>query len=833
VPPPDREKPPPGPVSTYRLQLRPGFGFAEAAGLAGYLAHLGVTHACLPPILQAQSGSTHGYDVVDHSLVSVDLGGEAAFRAMVEQFRRHGLGVIVDVMPGHMAIPVPAWVNRQLWSVLSEGSQSPYAHWFDIDWTVHGGRLLLPLLAGPVEECLQDLAVDDDPAAAGPVLRYGDSQVLPLRRGTGGLPLAELLDAQCYRLADWRIAGTELNWRRLLNIATFIGVRVEEPDVFADTHRLLIRLVAEGLIDGLRVTRVDSLADPRGYLRQLAAASGGAWVVAEKILTRAEELPRHWPCAGTTGYDALSAVDGLFVEPGADALLRATYVRRTGGAGTFAEVAEVAKRETASLAFAAELSWLGRLLTRAGEPELSAFGAEDRRTVLIEILVAFPVARAYLVPGEPLPQVSGDVMARVAESVRRRVPPRLHPALRAVCLLLLGRGSDQEPRQIRDELIVRFQQTCDSVSVMGIESTAFFRWSRLAALNEVGGEPDRFGVSPAEFHVLAGRLTRDWPATLTTLSTHDTLWQEDVRARLAVLAEWPQEWAREVADWHAAAAALPGGPAAGARLDPEPDVEYLIWQILVGTWKIDQERLGQCLLKAIRQAKTRTLTSWIKPNREYESAVLGFVGAILGDPVLTARIADFVARIAPDARVNSLGAKLVQLTMPGVPNVYQGCELTGFALMDPDNRRPVDFALRQRLLATLDEALGLLANPDVPGPQSPAVGLDAEKLLVTSRALRLRRDHPDWFAGSYRPLPAEGRAARHAIAFIRGGRSVTVATRLPAGLRRMGGWADTVLPLPDGRWLDVLTGASHAGPHLQISAVTDRLPVALLVSSDG
>ena len=831
MPPLDREKPPPGPVSTYRLQLHPGFGFAEAAGLAGYLANLGVTHACLSPILQAQSGSTHGYDVVDHSLISVDLGGEEAFRAMVEQFRRHGLGVIVDVTPGHMAIPVPESQNQQLWSVLSEGPPSPYAHWFDIDWTLYGGRLLLPLLAGPVEECLKDLTIDTRPGR-GPVLRYF-GHMLPLRDDDADLPLGVLLAQQHYRLADWRVAGTELNWRRLFDITTFIGVRVEEPDVFADTHRLLIRLVAEGLIDGLRVTRVDSLADPRGYLRRLAVASGGAWVVAEKILTRAEELPRDWPCAGTTGYDALSAVDGLFVDPGADALLRATYVRRTGGAATFAEVAEVAKRETASLTFAAELSWLSRLLTRAGDPELSSFGAEDLRTVLIEILVAFPVARAYLVPGEPLPQVSGDVMARVAESVRRRLPLRLHPALRAVCLLMLGRSSDQEPSKIRDELIVRFQQTCDPVTVKGIEDTAFFRWSRLAALNEVGGEPDRFGVSPAEFHTLAGRLARDWPATLTTLSTHDTKLQEDVRARLAVLAEWPQEWAREVADWHAAAAALSGGPAAGARLDPEPDVEYLIWQTLIGTWKIGRERLGLYLTKAIREAKTRTLTSWIKPNIEYESTVLGFADAVLGDPVLTARIADFVGRIAPDARVNSLGAKLVQLTMPGVPNIYQGCELTGFALIDADNRRPVDFALRQQLLATLDGHPSPPANPDYPGPQSLALGLDAEKLLVTSRALRLRRDHPDWFAGSYRPLPAEGQAARHAIVFIRGGHSVTMATRLPAGLRRMGGWADTVLPLPDGRWLDVLTGASHAGPRLQISAVTDKLPVALLVPSDG
>jgi len=313
-------------VSTYRLQLHTGFGFAEAAAIADYLAGLGVSHVYLSPILQAAPGSQHGYDVVDHARVSAELGGEPGFRAMVDSFRGHRLGVVVDVVPNHMAIPAPESLNQQLWSVLAEGAASPFAHWFDVDWAVGGGRFLLPILGGPVQDCLGDLRLDPAGERTGggqadrPVLRYFD-HVLPVRADTAGLPLAELLDAQHYRLAHWRAAAAELNWRRFFDITSLIAVRVEDPGVFAATHGLLLALMADGLIDGLRVDHPDGLADPRGYLRQLAAATGGAWVVAEKILAGDEELPPDWPCAGTTGYDALALVGGLFTDPAGDVAL--------------------------------------------------------------------------------------------------------------------------------------------------------------------------------------------------------------------------------------------------------------------------------------------------------------------------------------------------------------------------------------------------------------------------------------------------------------------------------------------------------------------------------
>jgi len=812
------------PVSTYRLQLRHSFGFEQAAEQADYLAALGVTHAYLSPILQANPGSPHGYDVVDHSLVSTDLGGEDAFRAMVETFHRNHLGVVVDVVPNHMARPTPESLNKQLWSVLYQGRRSPYAHWFDVDWDAQDGKLLMPILGGPLEKCLDDLIIDTALRAPearghsghpGAVLRYFD-HVLPLRDGVADLPLGVLLAQQHYRLTDARDAATQLNWRRFFDIDTLIAIRVEDPDVFSATHEVLFRLVNEGLIDGLRVDHPDGLADPAGYLDRLAAATGNAWVVVEKILAQGEELP-DWRCAGTTGYDTLALVGGLFVDPAGEEPLTEEYVSFTGHGSDFAEVERDAKQYIADGTFAAELSRLTRVFAR-GYPALD-FHAVDLHDVLVALLAEFGVYRAYVTPGQPPPDVSAAVVRAAADRACDHLDERLHPALDAVCAAVLGLGgtAGEKSRQAaRDELIVRFGQTTGPVLAKGVEDTAFYRWSRLAALNEVGGSPDVFGVSPAWFHAEASRLAVRWPATLTTLSTHDTKRQEDVRARLAVLAEWPQEWAHQVGEWHGLARWLTDGAAAQAtERAPEPDLEYLMWQTLVGAWLIGSERLDEYLGKAMHEAKTRT--SWTVPRAGYESAVLGLADAVIGDPELTAAIAGFVARTAPDARVNTLGAKLVQLTMPGVADVYQGCELTGLSLVDPDNRRPVDYQRRRRLLAALVD------DPDA------AVGLDAEKLLVTSRALRLRRDHPDWFAAGYTPLSCEGPTAEHAVAFIRGDHAVSVVTRLPAGLRRRGGWADTVLPLPDVHWRDVLTGVRHAGTRPPLAELTWRLPVALLI----
>jgi (1->4)-alpha-D-glucan 1-alpha-D-glucosylmutase len=808
----------------YRLQLTPDFGFAEAAEAGDYLADLGVTDVYLSPVLEAVPGSLHGYDVTDHSRIRGELGGEEGFRAMAKRLRGLGLGLVLDVVPNHMAVPADLPLNRQLWSVLRDGRESPFAHWFDIDWAAGQDRMLLPILGGPLESCLGDLRVESAGGPDGePALRYFD-HVLPLRPGTARLPMARLLESQHYLPAWWRDASSELNWRRFFNVATLIGIRVEDQDVFDATHEVILRLVSEGLVDGLRIDHPDGLADPRGYLARLASATDGAWVVVEKILEADETLPDDWACAGTTGYDGLKLIDGLFVDQGGAEPLTAEYARFTRAAGDepaalrFADVALAAKREVATGTLAAEVTRLARLLG-----DVCPGTAEDEtRAVLVEVLAGFPVYRAYVHPGEAAAAAAESAVTEAVESARARLPRALRGLADDLGRAVLGLHRPASGAAGRaGELVVRFQQTTGPVLAKGVEDTAFYRWSRLLALNEVGGDPDRCGLAPSAFHAEAERLAAAWPFTMTTLSTHDTKRQEDVRARLAVLAERPQRWGAQVGRWHRQAVTERVFGKTAAAVDP--DTEYLIWQTLVGAWPIGGDRLAGYLTKAIREAGRRT--SWEAQDADYEAAVLGLAARAVDDPALAASIGDFVAEIAGDALVNSLGAKLVQLTMVGVPDIYQGCELSGLSLVDPDNRRPVDFARRRALLADLDA-----------GRLDPGASLDAAKLLVTARALRLRRARPEWFAGGYARLAAIGAAADHVLAFARGdadpgGPAVTVATRLPVGLRGRGGWSDTALPLGGraGGWVDVLTGAVFRGGNPLLADLTRVLPVALLV----
>ena len=633
--------------------------------------------------------------------------------------------------------------------------------------------------------------------------------------------------------------------------------------MFDATHEVVLRLLAEGLVDGLRIDHPDGLADPRGYLTRLASCFRGGrrppstppwgspcphtpspgalppgqeapWVVVEKILEAGETLPADWACAGTTGYDALRMIDGLFVDPGAADPLTIEYARFARRAGEeavalrFADVAAVAKREAADTMLSAEVTRLARLAVDVwpGATE------DEARAVLIEVLAAFPVYRAYVHPGESPSAAAKSAIAGAVAEARRQLPGRLRGLAGELGAAALGlqrpvSGADGSA----EELVVRFQQTTGPVLAKGVEDTAFYRWSRLLTLNEVGGDPDRFGVLPEAFHVEAERLAAGWPATMTTLSTHDTKREEDVRARLAVLAELPARWGAQVARWHERAMGLriPGSGAVAV----DPDTEYLIWQTLVGTWPISGERLADYLTKAIREADRRT--SWADQDPEYEAAVHALAASAIGEPELSGSIAEFVAGIAAPALANSLGAKLVQLTMPGVPDVYQGCDLSGLSLVDPDNRRAVDFARRRALLADLDAGVLSLENPAEAG----GLSLDAAKLLVTARTLRLRRARPDWFTGGYTPVTAVGPAADHVLAFARGnagdrGPAVTVATRLPVGLRGRGGWSDTVLPLDGGRrgWADVLTGTVFRGERVLLGELMRALPVALLVPED-
>ena len=795
----------PVPSATYRLQMQKTFDFAALGEQADYLAALGVSHAYLSPILQATPGSTHGYDVVDHSRLSDDLGGATAFAALRERLGAADLGAVVDVVPNHVAVPTPASNNAALWSVLRDGPQSPYAGWFDVDWSSPDHAMLMPVLGRRIGECLDAGELTLDTSRDEPVLRYYD-HVFPVRPGTEHLTLEKLLDRQWYRLAYWRVADEELNYRRFFDVDTLAGLRVENPAVFAETHALLLALVMEGGLDGLRIDHPDGLADPRGYLRQLADATGGAWVVVEKILEGHEQLPDDWPCAGTTGYDALLRVGGILRDPaGAPALLN-LYSQLTGEPSDFAVVVEEAKRHVIEHSLYAEVHRLVEVLAEICQSDIHLRDHSRRalREAVVELLVAFPVYRAYVVPGEEPSAHSVEIVDQACRVARTRLPEERHATAELVRDLVLGRhGRDR----LRDELVVRFQQTCGPVMAKGVEDTAFYRWFPLSAANEVGGDPSRGAVDVDEFHAWCEHTQRDWPVSMTSLSTHDTKRSEDVRARLSALTELPEVWAGRLTGWRMAAAAYrsPDGW-------PDGNTEYLIWQTLVGAWPLDAARLTAYLEKATREAKRHT--TWVAPNAAYDEAVRRYAEQVLADDELCASVAMFVDELAPAFRTNVLTQKLVQLTMPGVPDVYQGTEMVDLSLVDPDNRRPVDYGRRREVLGRLDAG------------EAPR-DLDEEKLLVTSRALRVRRELPSAFGagGTYERVAT---TSGYAVAFARGGAAVTVATRLPIALERAGGWGTSAVHLPEGQWTDVLTGASYDGGSVPLSELLATLPVALL-----
>ena len=689
------------PSSTYRVQFTPSFTFADAAGIADYLARLGVGALYGSPMLDAREGSTHGYDVTDPTRARPELGGDDGRRALQKRLDELQLGLVVDIVPNHMVVPNPWWED-----VLAHGQESRYARYFDIDWS--SGKVLLPVLAEDAEDEVHEH----------------------------------------YLKANWRRGNTELNYRRFFDITELAAVRVEDPEVFEATHR---EVLSWG-VTGLRIDHPDGLADPGGYFRRLREHFDG-WLVVEKILGPDESLPQSWPVDGTTGYDALREICGVFIAPS----------DRFGG--DFHEVEHASRRQVADSILVAEVRRIARLV--AGVP------FEQACVAVAEVMVNFPVYRSYL------PEGSRYWETAVARSKS--------PAVRAL--------DEQVRADPHGELATRIQQTSGMVVAKGTEDTAFYRYTNFVALNEVGGSPDRFGLSVSEFHQRAANREAGEPEAMTALSTHDTKRSEDVRARLAVLAEIPDEYLA----FEAAMTEKHG--------ISEPSLNRLAWQSLVGAWPLTEERLGQYLEKASREAKIKT--SWVDRNPEFDAEVAAWPAKALNEPEVSA----FVERIKAPGWSNSLGQKLVQLTAPGVPDVYQGTELWDFSLVDPDNRRPVDYQVRRELLERIES--GWLPEVDDSG---------AAKLLVVQKALHVRKRG----LRGYRPLHAEGPAAEHVLAFERSG-VITVATRLPVGLEQKG-WQDTVLPLPGPEWTDVLTGRPATG---DLASLLDRYPVALLVRGES
>ena len=864
------------PRATYRLQLHAGFTFADARAAVPYLAELGISHLYLSPVLQAAPGSTHGYDVVDPDRVSAELGGEDGFCELAVAAQAAGLGILLDIVPNHMSIAGNRWWR----DVLENGAASYYASAFDVDWTNDDNRVLLPVLSerygralftgvlgvertdGRFELRAHDQRFPVSPRTLGPVIRDAGRRIdhaeleylgealagIPssherehearLRRhrhravlltrlaelcaanpavdaavtdeisAINGDPLAldALLEAQNYRLVHWTVAGNQLSYRRFFDITTLVGIRAEDPEVLAAGHRRIFGWLDDGTLDGVRVDHVDGLREPRGYLTTLRERAPEAWIIVEKILAADEHLPARWPVDGTTGYEHGEHLGRLIVDRDASARLAAMFTAYTGLPLEPAIARRAARLEVMTDALHSEVERLTELAVRAcaTSPLCRDYTRTEIRTALSELLAGYPVYRTYLGEGaaDPEERARITVAAEAARAARPDLDGDLLGFLESALALELPSTESQE-------LARAAQQVSGPIVAKGDEDTLAYRHVALASRCEVGSDLDVFG---AEIYDVHAHFAAAAPRGLIATSTHDTKRSEDVRARIAVISELPALWETRATTWGERAAAGWG------EVERDRVLEYLMWQTLVGAWPISLERAQRYAEKASREARLRT--SWRAPDAAYEAARDRWLAAIYGDPELTAEIAAFAEQLAVHGDRNALAMLLVKLAAPGIPDIYQGCELRADTLVDPDNRAPVDLALRQREFRAVSD----LSARDVAGDLSRA------KLFTIRRVLGLRRRSPELFEGAYRPLRAQGPHAHRVFAFARGDDLVAVVPRLGAGAD---GWRATTLELPPGTWRDALSDATHSGATHDVTVLWAALPIALFVSDDA
>ncbi|MEO5987093.1 MAG: malto-oligosyltrehalose synthase [Candidatus Limnocylindria bacterium] len=808
------------PRATYRVQLHAGFTFDNVRGILPYLRDLGISHLFCSPVLQAAPGSTHGYDIVDHGRVSSELGGEDGWLRLTDAVREHGMGTVLDIVPNHMAIGEG---NRWWWDVLSHGRASEFASFFDIEWDPPESRLrdviLLPVLADHYGRVLEAggirLAIRDDRL----IVRAAD-RAFPLDPATmdamGGGSLEDaaealnadadaldsLLNRQHYRLAHWRSASRDLGYRRFFDIDDLVGLRVEDERVFAETHALPLRWVAEGRVDGLRVDHPDGLRDPAGYFTRLRAAAPDAWIVAEKILELDEALPTDWPVDGTTGYGFANLATGIQVAREAEAPMTELWNSLADAGPDWESVVADARAEVLSTVLGSDVNRLTDLFLAVCEAHrrYRDFTRHELHHALRAAAASLPVYRTYVRAADdfvaPVDAVLISEMVERAASRRPDLDPELFELLGRILRLELG-------GPLAHELAMRFQQLTPPAMAKGVEDTSFYRHHRLAALNEVGGDPGRFGVSADAFHHAMADAASVWPAAGLVLSTHDTKRSADVRARLALVSADPAAWRSFVERWLELTSAHRSGP------DQPTDADvYLLLQVLVGAWPIDADRAAAYMAKAIHEAKLRT--SWTTPDAAYDAAVDRFVRESLADVEAAGPLGAFATGLVDAGQRAALAQVALHLTAPGIPDIYQGGELWDLSLVDPDNRRAVDYDLRRRLL---DEAAS--AQPAEAWARRDE-GL--AKLWLHRRLLELRARRPEAFApgATYAPITAVG-----IVAYVRGDAVVVVVPQVATG-----SVPSAELLLPDGEWT-ALDGATLRGP-IAIGELLTPFPVAIL-----
>lgn len=858
-------------TATYRLQLHAGFDLRAAAAVLPYLAQLGVSHVYLSPVLQAAKNSLHGYDVTDPTRVAEDLGGEAAWREFIGATRVHGLRVLLDIVPNHMA----ATAENPWWDdVLRHGPYSDFHGFFDIatppgePWRLHlaplgrrygeaieageftlghdghGPRLryfehswpLSPAswgrLAGgepdPVFDRLEALAQLRDPdeaqrkeyraaaARAADILRTA-------RQGTlfecavhkrAGEPEAihELIERQFYVLHHWKLEGEVVNYRRFFDVGTLVGLRMEDEQVFAAAHGRIEAMIRAGEIDGLRIDHPDGLREPEGYLARLRSLLPEGRLLVEKILDEEEVLRPDWPVDGTVGYEFLSRVNRLWMDGRKKDALTAFYADFTRQSVNFPAVARDRKRAVAERTFAADLERLADLavsLSHEGWRHRDLSRAQLREAIA-RVTTALPVYRTYRRADGPIDPVDERLLTD-AIAAARMLAPAIAPA---VFDFLAGVLLAPAPTAQEFAFIRRWQQLCPAVAAKGIEDTAFYVYDRLVSCNEVGSSASALGIASEKFHEFCHHLAAHWPRNLLATSTHDNKRSEDVRTRISVLTEVADRWGEALHQW-----AEMNAPAWRDRA-PDRHAEYLLYQTLVGAWPLPEERCQAYMLKACREAKIRT--SWHEPNSGYENALKEFIAGVYASDAFRRSLEQFVGPLVRAGRINSLAQTLVKLTAPGVPDFYQGTELWDLSLVDPDNRRPVDYGARGKLL---ERASGLGARAVM---QEMDAGLP--KLWLIARTLDLRRQDPSLFSGDYQPLVAQGAKTSHLLAYRRGERMIVAVPRFPLALG--GDWRDTHLRMGGDRWTNHFTGA-RLPEDVAAAELFGDFPVALLVREDA
>ncbi|WP_312410875.1 malto-oligosyltrehalose synthase [Shinella sp.] len=806
-----------GLLSTYRLQFRNGMTFGKAARLVPYLHALGISHLYASPLMTAVSGSTHGYDATRVDEIDPTLGSIEGLRQLAAELRAHGMGLILDIVPNHMAASLenPWWRSVIVW-----GSESPFAHHFDIDWSE---KLTLPFLGNDFSEELANgtISLALEPGFDALAIRYHDSYY-PLHPGTyhdvlgatdvfftaatpstdpqgrailsaalashtahAGLEtqladitsdparIAAIHDAQPWRLVNWKTASENLSYRRFFEIAGLAGLRVEDERVFTDSHRLILELVQDGTIDGLRIDHIDGLADPQGYLERLRAAVGPETIIlVEKILERQEQLPSDWPIAGTTGYEFIAALADAFADEKEEGRLTAAFNALKGDDDRHAYSDEMyaCKRQMLADNFRGEVRRLGGFAKRVADCLSADFSRSALTEAICGVIIALPVYRTYLRSGQSIDRRDHELLATARCEAQARVRPEVREAIDLIWELLTD---DKTCEKIPEctEFRTRFQQLTGPIMAKALEDTLFYRENAFIALNEVGGDPGHPPGGPAAFHTAMQDRAQNWPFGLSATSTHDTKRGEDARARLYTLSEAPEAWISATQRWHALS-----GRATAKREAPAADTQWLIYQALAGAWPITgcddraamdalPERMKAYVEKALREAKRRT--NWSEPDLEYEASVTGYVEDLLSDKAF---IDDFTRTLSPfiDAGLsNALAQTLVKLTAPGVPDIYQGSERSDFSLVDPDNRAT---------LAT--DALRIPAKP------APARAHFSDyKQWLTAKVLACRRQSAEVFNGPYQAL-ALSDGGHQALAFLRGDTddfAITVVPRLVFG----------------------------------------------------